>query len=292
MAIVAWLEWTLASLFARAAVKLIADADDWRPASAVVLRMYAVSGLLGFVALWLAAGPLALAHARAVACSASPRDRARRPAVHADAGASTGARRHRRVRATRDRCRVAMDGPHGAGAHPRWSGGCRSTARLLGVVGASVLELLAARRFVQPSLRGGDHGPGAKQCGRSRCRSFAAAISLRLFDKLDLFVLKALGGTATLAGLYGAAQNLTIIPNLVALSVTTLLLSTLSRALRTGDADGARSLAANAIRGVLVLFPFAGVAAGAATGHLDADLRRPRSPRRVRCSRCSSSPLS
>jgi O-antigen/teichoic acid export membrane protein len=94
---------------------------------------------------------------------------------------------------------------------------------------------------------------------------FAAAISLRLFDKLDLFVLKALGASAAVAGLYGAAQNLTIIPNLVALSVTTLLLSTLSRSIRAGDLDGGRTLAANAIRGVLVLFPFAAAAAGAAT---------------------------
>jgi O-antigen/teichoic acid export membrane protein len=43
-------------------------------------------------------------------------------------------------------------------------------------------------------------------------------------------------------------------------------LSTLSRALRAGEADDARTLARNAMRGVLVLFPFAGVAAGAATG--------------------------
>ena len=54
-------------------------------------------------------------------------------------------------------------------------------------------------------------------------------------------------------------------PNLVALSVTTLLLSTLSRSLRAGDSEGARALATNAIRGVFLLFPFAGVAAGAAT---------------------------
>ena len=59
MAIVAWLEWTLASLFARPAVKLVADAKDWRPASALVLRMYTASGLLGLAALWLSAGRLA-----------------------------------------------------------------------------------------------------------------------------------------------------------------------------------------------------------------------------------------
>jgi O-antigen/teichoic acid export membrane protein len=59
MAIVVWLEWSLASLLARPAVKLIADAKEWRPVSAIVLRTYLVSGLVGFAALCVAAGPLA-----------------------------------------------------------------------------------------------------------------------------------------------------------------------------------------------------------------------------------------
>ena len=263
MAIVAWLEWTLASLFARPAVKLVADAEDWRPAGALVLRMYAVSGLLGLAALWLAATPLAsLMHEPSLT-------------------------RHLRV--------LALDVPlfmltqaHeqvlvGTGAYGRratvaawrWTGrmilvlvlvgaGFSIDGALAAIVGASVLELAAARRFVKPSLLGATAGD-ARTMWTYALPLFVAAVSLRLFDKLDLFVLKALGGSATLAGLYGAAQNLTIIPNLVALSVTTLLLSTLSRALRSGDMAGARTLAGNAIRGVLVLFPFAGVAAGAAT---------------------------
>jgi O-antigen/teichoic acid export membrane protein len=263
MAIVGWLEWTLASLFARAAVRLIAQADDWRPAGAAVLRMNALSGLLGFAALLLAAHPLAsLMH---------------EPALE----------RYLRI--------LALDVPlfmltqaHqqvlvGIGAYARravvsawrWSArmvlvlvlvgaGLSIDGALVAVVGASVLELLVARRYVQPDLsRGGDQD--TRTMWTYALPLFAAAISLRLFDKLDLFVLKALGGSAALAGLYGAAQNLTIIPNLVALSVTTLLISTLSRAVRRGDVEGARALAANAIRGVLVLFPFAGVAAGAAT---------------------------
>ena len=263
MAIVAWLEWTLASLFARAAVKLIADADDWKPAGAIVLRMYAVSGLLGFAALWLFAVPLAsLMHEPSLT-------------------------RHLRV--------LSLDVPlfmvtqaHqqilvGSGAYARramvaawrWTGrmvlvlvlvgaGMSIDGALVAIVGALVLELLAARRFVKPTFRGAN-AADARTMWTYAVPLFAAAISLRLFDKLDLFVLKALGGSATLAGLYGAAQNLTIIPNLVALSVTTLLLSTLSRAVRAGDMDGARTLATNAIRGVLVLLPFAGAAAGAAT---------------------------
>jgi O-antigen/teichoic acid export membrane protein len=143
-------------------------------------------------------------------------------------------------------------------------GGLSIDGALAGVVAASAIELVVARRFVRPGFSHASHVEARAMWGYV-LPLFVAAASLRLFDKLDLFVLKALGGSATLAGVYGAAQNLTIIPNLVALSVTTLLLSTLSRALRAGDTDGARQLATNAIRGVLVLLPFAGVAAGAAT---------------------------
>ncbi len=63
LAVVAWVEWTLAALFTRAAVKHVADAEDWRPAGAVVLRMFAITGLLGLFALWAASPALgALMH--------------------------------------------------------------------------------------------------------------------------------------------------------------------------------------------------------------------------------------
>jgi O-antigen/teichoic acid export membrane protein len=263
MAIVAWLEWTLASLFSRAAVKVIADARDWRPAGAVVLRTYAAGGVVGFVALWVAAGPLAtLMHEPSLA---------RYLRVMAlDVPLFMLAQAHQQVLVgTGQYARRATIAAY------RWCGrmvfvlalvyaGFSIEGALVGVLLTSVLELIVARRAVQPSMRGatGDH---ARTMWTFALPLVAAALSLRLFDKLDLFVLKSLGATAAVAGIYSAAQNLTIIPNLVALSVTTLLVSTLSRALRSGDDDGATALARNALRGVLLLFPFAGVAAGAAT---------------------------
>ena len=263
MAIVAWLEWTLASLFARPAVKLIADADDWRPVGAVVLRMYAVSGFLGLAALWIAAGPLAslmheptlVRHLHVVSLDV-PLFMVTQ--AHQQILVGTGAyARRATVAAWRWSARMVL-------VLILVGAGLSIDGALGAVIGASVLELVAARRYVQPALRGGSDRD-ARTMWTYALPLFVAALSLRLFDKLDLFVLKALGGSAALAGLYGAAQNLTIIPNLVALSVTTLLLSTLSRAVRSGDTAGARTLAANAIRGVLLLLPFGGVAAGAAT---------------------------
>ena len=263
MAIVVWLEWTLASLLGRAAVKLIADAEDWRPAGAIVLRTYVLSGLLALAALHLAAGPLAsLMHepslTRHLRVLAFDVPLFMTTQAHQQVLVGTGAyARRATVAAWRWVSRMVL-------VLILVSAGLSIDGALAAIVGASVIELLAARRSVQPTLRGGSREQSRTMWGYA-LPLFAAAISLRLFEKLDLFVLKALGGSATLAGLYGAAQNLTIIPNLVALSVTTLLLSTLSRSLRAGDETGAHALATNAIRGVFLMFPFAGAAAGAAT---------------------------
>ena len=263
MAIVVWLEWTLASLLGRAAVKLVADAEDWRPVGAIVLRTYVVSGLVAFGVLFVAARPLAslmhepslIRHLRVLAFDIPLFMTTQ---AHQQVLVGTGAyARRATVAAWRWLSRMVL-------VLILVSAGLSIDGALAAIVGASVVELLVARRSVQPTLRGGS-SEQSNMMWAYALPLFAAAVSLRLFDKLDLFVLKALGGSATLAGLYGAAQNLTIIPNLVALSVTTLLLSTLSRSLRAGDANGARALATNAIRGVFLLFPFAGVAAGAAT---------------------------
>jgi len=263
MAIVAWLEWTLASLFGRAAVKLVADAPDWRPAGAVVLRTYAVAGLVGLAALWLAAGPLAsLMHEPSLVRYLR--------VLALDVPLFMLAQAHQQVLVgTGQYARRATI------AAFRWTGrmvlvlglvyaGFSIDGALAGVVLASLVELIVARRAVRPSFR--DASPEhARTMWTFALPLVAAALSLRLFDKLDLFVLKSLGASAATAGVYAAAQNLTIIPNLVALSVTTVLVSTLSRALRSADDAGARALARNALRGVLLLFPFAGVAAGAST---------------------------
>ncbi len=263
MAIVAWLEWTLASLLSRAAVKVVADAADWRPAGAVVLRTYAVAGALGFVALWIAAGPIAVLmhepslarHLRVLALDVPLFMLAQ---AHQQVLVGTGQYvRRATIAAYRWIARMVL-------VLALVYAGFSIDGALGGVVLASLVELIAARRAVRPSFRGAtpDH---ARTMRTFAVPLVAAALSLRLFDKLDLFVLKSLGASAAAAGVYAAAQNLTIIPNLVTLSVTTLLVSTLSRALRSADADGARSLARNALRGVLLLFPFAGVAAGAST---------------------------
>jgi O-antigen/teichoic acid export membrane protein len=94
---------------------------------------------------------------------------------------------------------------------------------------------------------------------------FLFALTMRCFDKLDLFTLKVLGGTAEQAGIYGAAQNLALGPGLFATALAPTLLSTLTRMLRDGNSELARKTSRNAMRGVLLVLPFAGMASGAAS---------------------------
>ena len=129
-------------------------------------------------------------------------------------------------------------------------------------IGASIVELLVARRFVKPDI--------------FRRSTFSAtllwqqavpltlfAVTTRLFDKMDLFFLQALGGSNELAGLYGGAQNLSIVPALVSMSFSPVLLSSISRLIRDGAEIEAKALAREALRWTVALAPFAAIAAAA-----------------------------
>jgi O-antigen/teichoic acid export membrane protein len=87
---------------------------------------------------------------------------------------------------------------------------------------------------------------------------------MRLYEKLDLMVLKILGATAAQVGFYGAAQNLAIIPAIFSLSFAPSLLSTLTRTISAGESEQAKNIARNGMRAVLLMLPFAGMTAGAA----------------------------
>jgi O-antigen/teichoic acid export membrane protein len=90
-----------------------------------------------------------------------------------------------------------------------------------------------------------------------------SALALRLFDKLDLVSVTALGGTAEWAGLYAAAQNLSILPGLIALSFSPVLLSVLTRAVRDGEPARAWTIGREAMRILLLVVPFGALVAGA-----------------------------
>jgi O-antigen/teichoic acid export membrane protein len=57
--VVAWIEWSVASVFSRTAVKALGEADDWRPVGATLLRLLLGAGLGAAALLGLLAGPIA-----------------------------------------------------------------------------------------------------------------------------------------------------------------------------------------------------------------------------------------
>jgi O-antigen/teichoic acid export membrane protein/ubiquinone/menaquinone biosynthesis C-methylase UbiE len=261
--LVAWLEWTIMAVFARATDKCIGEVSDWRPVGTMVLRLHLGISAGCAVLLMALAGPVA-------ALLSEPALSGYLRLFAVDIPIFSLAHAHHNIL-------VGMGGFR----QRAWLAAARWTVRLLLIValvglaafsikgaivasiGTSVIELGLARRFIRPAL----FGPtdfAARRLWVSAAPLFLCALALRVIDKLDLFMFKTLGATAAQAGLYGLAQNLTVVPGIFAISSTPLLLSTLTRLLRDGHEQYARAMARDAMRLVFLLLPLAGLSAGAA----------------------------
>jgi len=263
--LVSWVEWTITSIFSRTAIKFVSDADDWRPVATVIAQLHVGIGALATLAFWIFAQPIAelldiptfVPYLRLFAL---------------DIPIFCLAYAHRQLLVGRGLFRVRAIASAG-----RWTARLAIIALLvdyanwsiegaiLGSLGASVVELAIGRWFVRPPLLQKSSFPPQRLFGYA-LPLFLFATSLRLFDKLDLFMLKILGGTVQEAGIYGAAQNLAFVPGIFALSFSPLLLSTLNRTLRSNEAgafEQAKQIGSNAVRTVIALVPFAALAAAA-----------------------------
>ena len=141
--------------------------------------------------------------------------------------------------------------------------GLSITGALFGVIGSSGVELWLSRRYLGSSML-------VKQpqvpipIQRYGALLFVSSLCLICVNGMDLFMLKILGGTATQAGIYSAAQSLSLLPGLFSWTFSSLLLATLSRQLADGQLERARELARDAMRVALWLVPVAAIIAGAA----------------------------
>jgi O-antigen/teichoic acid export membrane protein len=259
--IVAWIEWSITAIFGRATFKLVGEAKDWHPVGVTVVRLHLILSVAAALLLWLLSGPLArLLHEPILAWYL------RLFAI--DIPIFSLAQAHRNI----------LVGIHNFTGRAVTSAG-RWIARLIlivvlvllgmsiegaivGSIGASLVELIISRFYVKPSFFAKTALPFGN-LWEYALPLFLFALSMRFYDKLDLMMLKMLGGTAALAGIYGAAQNLSLIPSIFALSFSPLLLASLSRALSEGRQDQAKKTAQNGMKIVLVLFPFAAIAVGA-----------------------------
>lgn len=260
--LVTWVAQSTAALFSRTTIKFVSEAEDWRPVGTTVLRLHLACGLGAALLLWLAASPVS-------ALFGAPKLSTYLQLFTFELLLFNLVQAHRGILIGRGLFRKRA-----LASAIRWparllliialvEAGLSVSGAILGSIGATLIELAVCRVYVRPSLISRSSFP-VRRLWSYATPLLLYALCVRLFGKIDLFALAALGGTAAEAGFYGAAQNLTVVPSLFALAFSPLLLSTLGRLLQEGHDQAARTLSRNAMRLVLGMLPFAGMAAGAA----------------------------
>lgn len=251
-----------ASLFARGSIKLVSEAADWQPVATTIVRMNFACGIATTLLVILLARPIAV-------LLDEPRLAFYLILFSPEPLLFALSRAHRSV--------LIGIGRFGEQAVPiairsmtrllliivLVESGLSISGAVLGLVGATLIELIVYRRYVRPRVFTASGYPASRVWNQAT-PIFFAALCLALFSRVDLFALTSLGLPTREAGYYGAAQNLSIIPGLFAVSFTPLLLATLSTMVKSGEHDSAHIMMRDAMRLPLGMLPFAAMASGAA----------------------------
>ncbi len=254
-------EWLLIAVLARAVVKFVAEADDWRPVAGTSFRMYALSGLAIGAAFWALAGPIA-----AVLDDPILAGYFRLFAVQIPIFAAGAAGRN--VLAGQARYREqAMASAVG------WTGRVVFIVLFIqlgfGIEGAilgSVCGTLAGTVTAVALVGGALWGPGGlpvRQLLQLALPAFLAMLAARLLDQVGLIALQVLTDVEAEVGYYGAAMNVLLVTGVVGAAVTPVLISTVTAARYRDDREQVQLASTGAIRFGLALFPFAAIIAGA-----------------------------
>ncbi len=257
-----WVESAITSFFSKATIKFVGETSDWKPLGSMIVRLSLKVGIAAMVLVWLLAAPISallnepdLAWYLRVCAIDIPifcLGQAYRYVLIGTGNYHGGA--------------VARGG--------RWlarmclmvvlvEAGLSITGVLLGAIGASVVELLLSRRylgsgmFIKPPRL-------SIPIQRYGAQLFLSSLCLIFYNGMDLFMLKILGGTVTQAGIYSAAQSLSLLPGLFSWTFSSLLLATLSRQLADRQGEQAKELARDAMRVTFWLVPVAAIIAGSA----------------------------
>src|SRR6267378_973233 len=261
--LVVWVEVSINSLFSRAAIKFVGNAEDWSPIGSAIARLHLIVSGSAAVLLVLLSVPLAQLLNEPILAGYLC-------LFALDIPLASLAHAYRNV--------LVGSGSFAQGAlmsAGRWIArlllivllvelGLSVPGAILGSIGASLVELTIGQRYGRLSLFHHPPVSAPPLFWRYVLPLFLSALSLSCYNRLDLFALKVLGGTTVQAGMYGAAQNLSLLPGLFAISFSPLLLATLSRLLRDGRASLAREISRHAMRAVLGLLPVAAMIAGTA----------------------------
>lgn len=261
--IVVWIEMCINSFFARATIKFVAEAEEWRSIGVTVSRLHFLAGVSGALLLALLAFPLAVFLNEPVLASYLCLYSLHIPLTglaHGYQNILVGIGHYRQ--------KAVSSAGH-------WLArlvlilvlvemGLSVEGAILGSIGASLVEIAISRRYVGLPFFGHAMFPSLKFWNVGFIL-FLSGMSLNSYGSLGLVMLKTFGGTAQEVGMYGAAQNLAILPGILSMALGPLLFSTLSRMLSTGEADQAKAIGRTTMRLVLGLLPLAAMVSGAAS---------------------------
>jgi len=257
-----WIENAINSFFARSTLKFVGETGDWKTVGAMAVRFSAKIGVSAMVFLWILAGPLSALFNEpefALYIRLSAIDipifclgQAYRSVLLGMGNYQDGAI----ARAGRWLSRMCL-------VVVLVEAGLSIAGALIGVIGSSVVELWLSQRSVGSGMfRNQPRVPIPIR--RYGFLLFLSSLCLIIYNGMDLFMLKILGGTATQVGIYSAAQSLSLLPGLFSWTFSSLLLATLSRQIADGERERARELARDAMRVTLWLIPVATITAGSA----------------------------
>jgi O-antigen/teichoic acid export membrane protein len=260
VSIVIWIEYSICQIFGGTSIKFIGEAEHWEPIATTVLKLYLLVSAAAVAALWLFSNEIAgLLNAPKLGSYLS--------LMAIDIPIFVLSTAHRQILIG-----IAKFKERALTSSVRWisrmvlivilvSIGLSVEGAIIGIIISSLIELIIVRSYVRAPVFSHSNFRAGRLWGYIT-PLFLFAAGMRLFDKLDLLLVKALGGTAEQAGIYVAAQNLAIIPGLFALSYTPLLLSTLTRAIGTGNRETVTHLITTSHRIAVLLIPFAAMTAG------------------------------
>ncbi len=261
--LVVWIEWAVNSIFSQTTIKFISEAAEWQAIASKILRTQLTFSLLATLALALLAPAIAsLLNEPALTyllwLSALEIPLFNLTLAHQNMMVGLGKFEHRAIvsavrwvsRFLLIICLVKL--------------GFSIPGAILGSVAAMLLSLLICRCYIRPSLWYPLEVSSGQLAGYA-IPLFFSALAMRLYEKVDLFALKALGGTAEEAGLYASAQNLALLGGVVSPALAPVLIAAIGRALNQGNLEQIKALSAAAMRVVLLHLPFAGMVAGASS---------------------------
>ena len=261
--LVVWIELGINSFFARATIKFVTEAEDWRSISVTVSRLQFLTGVGGMLLLTLLAFPLAAILNEPVLAPYLCLYSLHIPLTGLAQGyqnvlvgighfkqKAVSSAGHHIARLVLILVLVGM--------------GLSIQGAILGSIGASLVELAISRRYVGIPFFGHAMFPSQK-FWHVGFILFLSGMGLNSYSSLGLVMLKTFGGTVQEVGMYGAAQNLSILPGIFSMAVGPLLFSTLNRMLSSGEVDQAKAIGRATMRMVLCLLPIAAMVSGAAS---------------------------